>query len=131
MICWKYDVPLGVSISNERDVALKASKLSAAGCECHRVQDKFKDATGHVVTTDLTIVQLEAVRKDVQAGRTLRNNTEQGGGGDIRELVEWSIGAYVNASSEIHDVPPSMFNELVKKVNQKADEMQTTTRAGG
>jgi len=99
------------------------------------MEDRFKDATGHVVTAHLAIVQLEVVRKDMQAERKCRNNTEQGGGADIRELVEWSIGACANASSKSHDVPPSIFNEwielMVKKVNQKADEMQTPTRAGG
>jgi len=31
VIGWKYDVPVGESISNEKDVALDASKLSIAG----------------------------------------------------------------------------------------------------
>lgn len=55
---WKYGDPQGRSIINEKGIIAKTQQLSRQSCSCHLIDEKYKDASGHVVTADLNIIQL-------------------------------------------------------------------------
>jgi len=56
IVCWKYATPSGIQLSNERTTMLHAHQLQHRPCNCCNMPAKYKDESGHVVTTDLSII---------------------------------------------------------------------------
>ena len=48
---------------------------------------EFKDRSGHVVTTNLDVVEDDVLREAMKMGTTYRNNYVPGGGDDV-ELIK-------------------------------------------
>ena len=79
---------------------------------------KFKDGSGHVVTTDVSIIKCLELRKLMQAGTTFRDDyvlltyeTEE-------EALQQCLKAYVKKSCEINEVPPYLFDEWMSELKQ-------------
>ena len=72
IVCWKYATPSGIQLSNERNTMLQAHRLQHSQCNCCNMPAKYKDESGHVVTTDLSIIDNDRLRAHMQAGTTFR-----------------------------------------------------------
>ena len=55
VVCWRYGEQNGRGIINEKKMIANATKYARRKCNCHMVDDKYKDESGHVVTADLDI----------------------------------------------------------------------------
>ena len=139
VVCWKYSTPLGIVLSNEKSVVLQAHKQCDRACDCHRMPDIFKDASGHVATTDLRIVEHIALRKRMQAGTTFRGTYEtveslddESEKPDEMQALLQSIESYCRRSCESNEVPRYVFGEwaglLEEKLQKRYDEVAATAR---
>jgi len=137
VVCWKYSVPLGIVLSNEKSVILNAHRDCSRECDCGRVSEKFKDASGHVVTTDLQIVEQEDLRKRMQAGTTFRSDYErnefidrEAAESEEIQTLEASIDHYIDRCCEINEIQPYLFAEwrgvLLTRLQQRYDEVAAT-----
>ena len=130
VVCWKYSTPFGIVLSNEKGVVLNAHKESVKLCGCSRVPDKFKDASGHVVTTDLQIVEQDELRERMKAGTTFRSDFErnefidrQAAESEEMQTLEASIDHYIARCCDINEIQSYLFNEwrglLLTKLQEK------------
>ena len=103
-------------------------------CSCHKVPNRFKDASGHVVTTDLRGVEHDGLRKQMQAGTTFRSDHEQSELVDRRaaeseeiQTLQASIEHYIERCCEINEILPYLFSEwhgiLLEKLQKIYDEV--------
>ncbi len=53
---WRYGAPIGLRTINEKNTISKSEQLMGFQYQCHKVNDKYKDHSGHVVTSDLSII---------------------------------------------------------------------------
>lgn len=112
--CWSYDTPYGIRISNEKGAIMSAHKICKHSCRCHLLPDKFKDASGHVVTTDLSVINNASQRKLMEKGTTFRdqfmeaNPQNDKAPKELAEISE-SLSAYVEKSAKLNDVPIEWF----------------------
>ena len=118
VVCWKCSTPLGIVLSNEKGAVLNAHKESVKACGCHKVPDRFKDASEHVVTTDSRVVEHDGLRKRMQAGTTLRSDYEQSEFVDTSaaesegiQTLQASIEHHIKTCCEINEIPPYLFSE--------------------
>lgn len=142
VVCWKYATPAGLKICSEKVTSLNAHKTWNKQCQCHLVPNKFKDKSGHVVTTNLDIVDNDEVRKLMKARTTFRHeylpmhfDTEQYGNQLPEELLalDHSITECIERCAELHELPTYMFNDwanvLMTKLKEKYEEVTATMAA--
>ena len=124
VVCFKYDIPLGVEISNEKRVILNAHKLQDRTCNCHQALANFKNEEGHVVTANLKILD-NNTRKLLQKGTTFRGKYAAHDG-DTMDLLKNSIANYIKQCSQLNEVNPSVFNEwreiMLEQIEKKLPE---------
>ena len=108
MVCWRYGAPIGQRTINEKNTISKSKQL--IGFQCHKVNDNYKGHSGHVVTSDLSIIPNEDLKQDFKRGpkyRPYANAFEHEDSqsspckdtGDAKELLKWSFRTYIAASS--------------------------------
>ena len=106
-------------------------------CQCHKVNDKYKDHSGHVVTSDLLIIPNENLKQDFKRGTKYRpyaNAFEHEDSqsspckdtGDTKELLKWPLRTYITASSEMNEIDPQRYKQWQKIVERKIDERIVT-----
>ena len=106
-------------------------------CQCHKVNDKYKDHSGHVVTPDLSIIPNEDLKQDFKRGpkyRPYANAFEHEDSqsspckdtGDAKELLKWSLRTYIAASSEMNEIDPKRYKQWQKIMERKIDERIAT-----
>ena len=143
IVCWKYATPSGIQLSNERTTMLHAHQLQHRPCNCCNMPAKYKDESGHVVTTDLSIIDNEGLRARMEAGTTFRgeycaiedddNDGENGPDRDPRpleiKLLEASIKSYIKKSSDLNKVPAPIYFEWQRILMDKLTERYNATMA--
>ena len=140
IVCWKYSIPTGIVISNERSTVMQAHKHCHRRCECAKVHSRYKDKSGHVATTDLNVVRNDTMRHLMQKGTTFRDEYEwwhfdedKGPGpSDPEEIraLQSSIDEYIKRCSELNDIAPCYFQEwrnlLLTKLRSRYKEVQAS-----
>ena len=134
--CWKYSEHAGLRICNEKATMLKAHKFQHRTCNCAHVDSKFKDASGHVCTTNLEIVSDEYTRNLMKKGTTFRDlyqifEVDDKDGKDDRPheiiMLDSSLDNYIDISSDLNEVPKYWFYEwkglLLQKAEARLEEM--------
>ena len=116
---------------------LKAHKFRNKGCQCHLMPNKYKDASGHVVTTDLSIIPNTRLRTHMKAGTTFRGSyleCEQDSDSDDSQpleikLLDAGIKSYIKKSSQLNDLPEGFYNEWRRLLMEKLTERYRQTVA--
>jgi len=134
VVCWKYADPAGREISNERKVMLKAEKLAKHKCRCHLMPAHFKkDGQGHVVTSDLSIIQHAPTRQLLEKGTTFRDKYAELKAETEMEAIDSGLDQYVQRSSEINNIPQCLFDEwrraMKAKIKAAYEQLEVTAEA--
>ena len=106
-------------------------------CQCHMVNDKYKDHSGHVVTSDLSIIPNEDLKRDFKRGTKYRpyanafenddsNSSPCKDGADAKKLLKWSLQTYITASSEMNEIDPDRYKQWQEIIERKIDERLVT-----
>ena len=128
VVCWKYSTPLGIIISNEKSTVMKANSVCNKQCRCWEMPSKYHDQSGHVVTTDLSIVEYEPLRRDMKSGTTFRRDynwmfyeAEENGTEKPEELLalDASIDRYIERCAKLNEVPTYLFDEWRAELTSK------------
>jgi len=61
VVCWRFGIPIGLRTINEKNTISKSKQLMGFQCQCHKVSDKYKDHSGHVVTSATSYLLLCSV----------------------------------------------------------------------
>jgi len=128
IVCWKYEAPAGATFCNEKETVMHAHEWSKRGCDCDMVPAKYKDASGHVVTTDLSIVQNDLARSFMQKGTTFRHmyvpglETYTGNRPEEIQALDRSISNYILQSAETHEVPEYLYEDWHHTILAKLEE---------
>ena len=142
VVCWKYNTPAGLEICNEKATMLKAHKFATRACDCARINEKFKDHSGHVCTTKLDIIEDPTLRNLMKKGTTFRKEFTATGSNptsgsrnpkpmEIIMLTE-SLKHYIENSSEMHEIPTIWFQEwknlVIKAAGIKIEALRNEIR---
>ena len=115
----------------------KSKQLMGFQCQCHKVNDKYKDHSGHVVTSDLSIIPNEDLKQDFKRGTKYRpyaNAFEHDDNQsspckdctDAKKLLKWSLKTCLTASSEMNEIDPERYKQWQKIIESKIDERIVT-----
>ena len=139
IVCWMYATPSGIQLSNERNTMLQAHRLQHSQCNCCNMPAKYKDESGHVVTTDLSIIENDRLRACMQAGTTFRGEYCTAGDANDEDdrdsrpmeikLLEASIKSYIKKSSDLNKVPIPNYFERQRVLTDKLTERYNATVA--
>ena len=101
------------------------------------VNEKYKDHSGHVVTSDLSIIPNEDLKQDFKRGTKYRpyanafenddsNSSPCKDGADAKKLLKWSLQTYITASSEMNEIDPDRYKKWQEIIERKIDERLVT-----
>ena len=89
VLCWKYADNAGKSVCNEARVIPRVPKLPRSRMlSMSSISSKVQNSSGHVVTTDLQIVDNEDLREYMDKGTTFRTGYTPSDAEMITELGE-------------------------------------------
>lgn len=120
VVCWRFGTPIVLRTINEKNTISNSKQLMGFQCQCHKVSDKYKDHSGHVVTPDLSIIPNEDLKQDFKRGpkytpyanafgREDSQSSPCKDTGDAKELLKWSLGTNIAASSEMNEIDPKRY----------------------
>ena len=126
VLCWKYADNAGKSVCNEARVIREYQNYLDPGCcQRHRYPARFKNSSGHVVTTDLQIVDNKDLREYMDKGTTFRTDYTPSDGGMVTELVGEALQKYIIDTCSVNEVPGVWFEEWIRLIMARLKDRLT------
>ena len=80
------------------------------------ISSKVQNSSGHVVTTDLQIVDNKDLREYMDKGTTFRTDYTPSDGRMVTELVGEALQKYIVDTCSVNEVPGVWFEEWIRLI---------------